>query len=240
MCPFELVAIPMPSPIYTLGGNFMKLGTTLNGMSGAFIALGSSERPPPRPPGAVWAGAPWPPAGGWLPPPGGAGIWPPPAGAWAPPEDVGVCPNRVIVADSASATAAPLIQRVFIGSLDNDAKCNTTTRSRTPYFGSGFHQQISARRARVLVPDAAVSQVAAATFPCLHVLRRLHAGFGRRCAPVQNVGQIIFSLQRTSHRFHRGNQSVQHGLVAERGLAALLDAVDAGLKQRHYVGRREL
>src|SRR6476620_565614 len=98
MCPFELVAITMPSPIYTLGGNFMKLGTTLNGMSGAFIALGSSERPPPRPPWAVWAGAPWPPAVGWLPPPWGAGIWLP-AGSCAPPEDVGVCPNRVIVAD---------------------------------------------------------------------------------------------------------------------------------------------
>src|ERR1051326_2403238 len=39
MCPFELVATPMPSPMWMLGGNFRKLGTEVNAMSGALRAF---------------------------------------------------------------------------------------------------------------------------------------------------------------------------------------------------------
>src|SRR4051812_1169825 len=101
----------MPSPIYTLGGNFMKSFTTSNLISGASIDLGRSDapRPPPRPAGGVWA----PPAGGWAPP---GGVCAPPEGVWA---------NRVMAADSASATANPYMQRVFIIPLENGAQCNT-------------------------------------------------------------------------------------------------------------------
>src|SRR4051812_5747884 len=102
MCPLELVAIPMPSPIYTFGGNFMKLGTTLNGISGAFIDFGRSDRPPPRPAGGAWGT------------PEGVGFCVPSEGAWAPPEGVGAWANRVTAADSASAPATPLIRCVFI------------------------------------------------------------------------------------------------------------------------------
>src|SRR6476619_3756091 len=103
----------MPSPIYTLGGNFMKLGTTSNGISGAVSrALGRSDtapRPPPRPPGGVWA------------PPGG--VWAPPGGAWAAPGGAWVWANMVMAADSASVAATKLVRRVFIGPhLDSGGK----------------------------------------------------------------------------------------------------------------------
>src|SRR5690242_2552587 len=39
MCPFELVAIPMPSPRYKLGGILKKFGTDSKGISGTFCAL---------------------------------------------------------------------------------------------------------------------------------------------------------------------------------------------------------
>ena len=62
ICPFELRATPMPSPIYTLGGNFMKSFTTSTLISGALMALGRSFNwAGVRPPGGAWA----PPAGGW-------------------------------------------------------------------------------------------------------------------------------------------------------------------------------
>ena len=99
---------------------------------------------------------------------------------------------------------------------------------------------MSAGRAGVLVSDAAVSQIAATALAGLHGHGRPHACFGRRRAPFQDFRQTVSSLQSTPHRIHRGKQSVQHGLVAERGFAPLLDAVDAGLEQRHHVGGREL
>src|SRR5690348_16094065 len=39
MCPLELVATPMPSPRYRLGGSFRKFGAESKGISGTFCAL---------------------------------------------------------------------------------------------------------------------------------------------------------------------------------------------------------
>src|SRR4051812_1835911 len=91
-----------------LGGSFMKLGTTLNGMSGAFRALGRSR---------IWAGE-RPPEGACAPPEGACA---PPEGACAPPE--GACANMVTAPDSASAAARPteLLERVVIRPLDSGA-----------------------------------------------------------------------------------------------------------------------
>src|SRR6476660_1892496 len=186
----------------------MKLGTTLNGISGVVSrALGRSAAaprppPPPRPPGGVWA------------PAGGVGVWPPPEGA-------GVWANRVTAAESASAQATPLIQCVFISSLDNGAKCNTRSRSRPPYFRSGFQQHMSGGCAGVRVSNAAVSQITGTALTRLHGNGRAHACFSRRRTPVQDFRQAASSLQGTPHRIHCWKQSVQHGLVAERGFAPL-------------------
>src|ERR1039458_9377124 len=39
MCPLELVATPMPSPIYRLAGSFRKFGADSNGIWGTFRAF---------------------------------------------------------------------------------------------------------------------------------------------------------------------------------------------------------
>src|SRR5262245_14383087 len=215
----------MPSPMYTLGGNFMKSFTTSNLISGASIDLGFSDtapRPPPRPAGGVWA----PPGGAWLP---AGGVWAPPAG---------VCANKVMPVAIASATATPYMQCVFIGHLSNGAKCSTG--SGPPHFRRGLEQQVRRGRAGVLVSDAAFSQITAAALARLHGNRCLHAGFGCGRALFQNLRQAASSLERSSHRIHRRKPGVHHRLVAERGLAALLQAFDAGLEQRDHVGGREL
>src|SRR5688500_3567488 len=55
--PFELVAMPMPSPKYRSGGSLKKSGTEVKGISGTFSALaldcavtvaGATGMPPPR------------------------------------------------------------------------------------------------------------------------------------------------------------------------------------------------
>src|SRR6185436_13022533 len=94
-CPLELVATPMPSPIYTLGGSFMKSFTTSYLISGASMALGSSFN---------WAGVRW---------PGGVGA----DGAWAN--------SVVAAADSASPAAAKLMRHVFIRHLNGGARCSS-------------------------------------------------------------------------------------------------------------------
>src|SRR5262245_25108393 len=103
MCPFEFVATPMPSPMYTLGGIFMKSRTTSYLMSGASIAFGSSLAAAAvrvTPPGPITG------AGDWAPPPAGG-----------PP-----CAARVTLAAIATAAATELMARLFIGHLKIDGE----------------------------------------------------------------------------------------------------------------------
>src|SRR5262245_7932023 len=91
MCPLELRATPMPSPMYTLGGSFMKSLTTSNLMSGTSFALGSSF---------ICAGV--------RPPGAGGGAW---ACAWAS--------RATAPPESDSAIARQPILRSFIRHLDD-------------------------------------------------------------------------------------------------------------------------
>src|SRR5262245_60460367 len=90
----------MPSPMYTLGGSFMKSFTTSYLISGASIALGSNRCwACVRPPGAGACAAAGAPAGG---------AWP-----WA---------TSVTPADNASAAATKLFRRIFMEHLDSGAE----------------------------------------------------------------------------------------------------------------------
>src|SRR5262245_17094985 len=217
--------------MYTLGGNFMKSLTTSTLISGASNDLGLSDaapRPPPRPAGGVCA----PPVGACAPP---GGVCPPLGGVWAPPWAVWA--NRVRPADSASAAVTAYAKRVFIGHLENGAKCNTG--SRPPHIRRGFEHKVRRRRAGILVSDAAISEITRTPLARRHGLGGLDAGFGRCCAAFQDFRQATSSFESTSHRLHGGKQCIKHGLIPECGFAALLHAFDPGLKQRHHIGGRE-
>src|SRR5205085_6689485 len=102
--------------------------------------------------------------------------------------------------------------------------CSVLHRGR-----GGPQQQVRRGRARVLVAGAALAQVAGAALAGHQRDRRLHArlggvgGGGERGGLVAAVGLL--------ERLQRRQQRVHHRLVLALGLAARLDALDAGLER---------
>src|SRR5262245_53397418 len=91
-------------------------------------------------------------------------------------------------------------------------------------------QQVRRRRARVLMADAALAEVAGPALERLQRDRRFHALLGRLLRAAQSVLERRVLGRGGAERLHGRKQRIEHRLVAGLRLPALLHAGDAGLQ----------